>query len=380
MRVLVDIRSLDTPIRSGIPEYTFALVQELLEQKGSDEYFLFGNSFRKRLETLSLKERADAWINWKVPNRLLDAASRLVGLPKIDRAVRADVYFSPHFNILSFKEPRRHVLTIHDISFAYFPEFFPRRKNIWHAEQDWRRQIKEAGKVIAVSDFTRESILDACRVPEDKVVRVYSGIRNAYRPIPWNAPELAAFKKERGLERPFFLYVGTLEPRKNIIGLIRAFNMVKGRPGNRDLQLVIAGAPGWLYDKIFKEIGSSPHRADIKVWGPAKDEEMVCLYNLALAFVYPSFFEGFGFPPLEAQRCGTPVIASNRSSLPEILGASALLVDPYRLEELALAMEAVASDGALREKLARQGIENSSRFSWKTAAGEVKRVFERINN
>ena len=375
MRIFVDIRSLDTPIRSGIPEYAFALTQELLEQKGTDEYVLFGNSFRKRLETLPLKDKADEWINWKLPNRLLDATSRLVGRPKIDLAIKADIYWSPHFNILSFRNPHRHILTIHDISFAYFPEFFPPRKNLWHTEQNWRRQIKEAGKVVAVSDFTRESILDICRVPGEKVVRVYSGIKKIYRPLAKGASDIAEFKKAHDLERPFFLYVGTLEPRKNVSGLVRAFNIVKSRPGNDDLQLVIAGAPGWLYDKIFREIGASPHRSDIKVWGAAKDEDMVYLYNLALAFVYPSFFEGFGFPPLEAQKCGTPVIASNRSSLPEILGESALLVDPYRLEELVRAMEAVAADGALRDKLARQGLENSSRFSWESAAGEMRQIF-----
>jgi glycosyltransferase involved in cell wall biosynthesis len=377
MRIFVDIRSLDTPIRSGIPEYTSALTAALLADKGN-EYILFANSFRKNLENLPLKNQCAAWINWKIPNRILDATNFILKRPRIDLAVKADVYFSPHFNSLSFKEPRRHVITIHDVSFAYFPEFFPRCKNLWHAEQGWRKQVKEAGRVITVSDATRENILDLFHLPEEKVVRVYPGLKKNYRPLPKNAPALAAFREERHLQAPFFLYVGTLEPRKNIIGLVRAFNIVKAKPANRDLRLVVAGAPGWLYDKIFKEIKASPYSNDIVVWGPATEEEILNLYNLATAFVYPSFFEGFGFPPLEAQKCGCPVVASNRSSLPEVLGSSALLADPYRLEELALAMESAATDEELRKELIQKGFENSARFTWEKTAGEIREVFKNI--
>ncbi len=378
MRIFVDIRSLDTPIRSGIPEYASALTEALLAEKGGDEYILFGNSFRKNLENLPLKNKCDAWVNWKIPNRILDAANFILKRPRIDLAVKADVYFSPHFNSLSFKEPRRHVITIHDISFAYFPEFFPRRKNLWHAEQGWKRQVQEAGKVITVSDATRENILDIFHLPAERVVRVYPGLKKDCRPLPKDAPALAAFRKEHDLQAPFFLYVGTLEPRKNLIGLVRAFNIVKERSANRDFKLVVAGAPGWLYDKIFKEIKASPYSNDIVVWGPATETEILSLYNLAAAFVYPSFFEGFGFPPLEAQKCGCPVVASNRSSLPEVLGSSALLADPYRLEELASAMEAAAADEGLRKELIQKGFENSARFTWEKTAGEIKRVFEEI--
>ncbi len=367
MKIFIDIRCLDTPIRSGIPEYAFDLTNALLDRKGNDEYVLFTNSFRKRLENLPLKNKSDACINWKVPNRILDAISFFPRWPKIDRIVKADVYFSPHFNVLAFKEPRRHVVTIHDLSFAHFPEFFPRRKNLWHFEQDWRRQISEAGKVIAVSDFTREDILEMFRLPDERVVRVYPGLNERYRPLP---------RSKTGREAPFFLYVGTLEPRKNVIGLIRAFNILKTRPANKDFRLVIAGAPGWLYDRIFKEATSSPYAGDIKLLGPVTSEEVLHLYNNAAAFVYPSFFEGFGFPPLEAQKCGCPVVASNRSSLPEVLGPSALLVDPSRLDEIATAMEAAAMDGKLRTELIRRGLENSSRFDWQSSAEEVRKVLK----
>ncbi len=370
MRIFIDIRSLDTPIHSGIPEYAFALTRELLAEKENDEYVLFANSFRKRLEDLPLKAKSDAWINWKVPNRILDATSFFPRLPKIDRLVKADVYFSPHFNVLAFREPRRHVLTIHDLSFAHFPEFFPWRKNVWHSEQGWKRQIQEAGRVIAVSDFTRDDILDSFCLPAEKVVRVYPGLNERYRSLPNGSPDR---------EAPFFLYVGTLEPRKNVIGLIRAFNLFKAKPANKDFRLVIAGAPGWLYDKIFKEAASSPYAKDIDIRGPAAEDEVLRLYNGAAVFVYPSFFEGFGFPPLEAQKCGLPVIASNRSSLPEILGSSALLVDPYRLEEITAAMEAVAIDNSLRKELIQRGFQNSARFSWQKAAAETRRIFKDIN-
>jgi glycosyltransferase involved in cell wall biosynthesis len=286
---------------------------------------------------------------------------------------------SAPISTLFLSKNRRHVITIHDISFAYFPEFFPRRKNLWHAEQGWQQQVKEAGRVITVSDATRENILDLFHLPEEKVVRIYPGIKKDCRPLPKDTPGLVDFRDKYFLQAPFFLYVGTLEPRKNLIGLVRAFNIVKAKPANRDLKLVVAGAPGWLYDKIFKEIKASPHSNDIVVWGPATEEEILNLYNLATAFVYPSFFEGFGFPPLEAQKCGCPVVASNRSSLPEVLGSSALLADPYRLEELASAMEAAATDGELRKELIKKGFENSARFAWEKTVGETVKIFKAIN-
>jgi len=174
------------------------------------------------------------------------------------------------------------------------------------------------------------------------------------------------------------LYVGALEPRKNISGIIKAFNLLKQNSAFNDLELFIVGPKGWLYNMIFKEARRSPHASDIRFWGSASLSEILYLYNCASAFVYPSFFEGFGFPPLEAQACSLPVIASNRASLPEILGNSALLIDPWRTDEMVMAIEAVLTDNTLRDLLIERGLQNVKRFDWNKTAEELIDVFKSI--
>jgi glycosyltransferase involved in cell wall biosynthesis len=172
--------------------------------------------------------------------------------------------------------------------------------------------------------------------------------------------------------------MGTLEPRKNTGALVRAFDILKQDPVFRDLQLVIAGRPGWLYDDILRQIHNSPFREDIRFLGRVRTSDRVLLYNAASLFVYPSFFEGFGFPPLEAQACGIPVIASNRTSLPEILGDSAVLIDPWRIDELASAMREVLESPSASKKLVQLGLRNAERFDWEEAAKKTLKVFGNV--
>jgi len=372
MRIFIDIRSLDAHFASGVPGYVKLLVENMLAEAPEERYIFFANSFRRNLEKTDLPQKyKGTWLNFGIPNRLFDSVNHFLKLPKIDKLVPADVFFSPHFNILSFQNPNKHVLTVHDISFLHYPDFFSRRKQIWHWQQKWREQMENAGRIIANSDFTAQDLSETLKLDPKKITRIYPGVDDFYRQLPKNDVRLSRFRNERGLNRPFILSVGTLEPRKNVSALIRAFNYLKQSPGLKDLGLVIAGPRGWLYDKILKKTESSPYRDRIRIWGRATPEEILFLYNLASVFVYPSFFEGFGFPPLEAQNCGLPVVASNRSSLPEVLGNSALLADPWRISELALAIESVLRDHKMSEMLKARGFENARKFDWKKSAREV---------
>ncbi|MEK7464201.1 MAG: glycosyltransferase family 1 protein [Patescibacteria group bacterium] len=377
MRIFFDGRVLiNTGVFSGISEYARILLGNLLENDSKNEYIIFLNSFRKNLEiSKQFSSNRSKTINYHIPNRLLDITSNLLNFPAIDKTVKADVFYSPHLNILSFKNPKRRVLTIHDLSFMYFPKFFSVAQKLWHMRQSYESQIKSAGKIIAVSDFTAWNIAETFNIPKENIKRIYSGINPIYKIIPKNNEELKKFSYSKGLNNPFLLYLGALEPRKNIIGVIKAFNLLKTKTRFGDLKLVIAGGKGWLYDKIFKEAATSSYKKDILFWGKASPKEALYLYNLASVFVYPSFFEGFGFPPLEAQACGLPVVASNRSSLPEILGNSALLSDPYKTDELAMGIETVLVDTAMREELKDKGLENIKRFSWKNTAQELIKIF-----
>jgi glycosyltransferase involved in cell wall biosynthesis len=377
MKIFIDIRSLDAHFASGVPGYVKLLVENMLTEAPDENYAFFANSFRRSLEKTDLPQRyKGTWLNFNVPNRLFDAVNHFFGFPKIDKLVSADIFFSPHFNILSFQNPEKHVLTIHDISFFHYPEFFSRRKQMWHWQQNWRKQMEEAGHIIVNSDFTAGDLVETLKLNPTKITRIYPGVDEFYRKIPKNDVKLSRFRNENGLNKQFILSVGTLEPRKNVNAVICAFNYLKQSPDLKELELVIAGPRGWLYDKIQREVESSPSRNKIRVWGRATPEEILFLYNSASAFVYPSFFEGFGFPPLEAQACGLPVIASNRSSLPEILGDSALLVDPWRVSELALATESVLRDKKMSDTLAVRGAENARRFKWKDTTRQVLKILK----
>lgn len=372
MRIFIDIRSLDAHYTSGVPGYIKLLIENMLAEAPDEKYVFFANSFRRNLEKTDLPQKyKGTWLNLGLPNRLLDITNHFLNFPKIDKIIPADVFFSPHFNILSFKNPEKHVLTIHDISFHHYPDFFSRRKQLWHWQQDWRKQIENAGRIITNSDYTSNDIIGTLRMNPEKVKRIYPGVDPFYRKMNKNDVGLIRFRNEKGLNKPFLLSVGTLEPRKNIIATIRVFNFLKQSAAFRDLELIIVGPRGWLYDKILKEARLSPWQNKIRIWGKAAREEILFLYNLASVFVYPSFFEGFGFPPLEAQACGLPVVASNRSSLPEVLGKSALLTDPWRVGELALAIESVLTDNKTSEMLKTRGFENIKRFNWPNAAREV---------
>jgi glycosyltransferase involved in cell wall biosynthesis len=174
------------------------------------------------------------------------------------------------------------------------------------------------------------------------------------------------------LPKRFILYFGTIEPRKNIVGLIKAFELLKEK--NKDFKnacLVIAGGKGWLFRDIFEAAEKSKYAKQIIFTGFVSPEDKVYLYNLAELFVYPSFFEGFGFPPLEAMACGVPTITSNTSSLPEIAGEAALMIDPYDVEELAWAMEEILSDGNLSKELGKRSLDRAKMFSWDKCAEET---------
>ena len=380
MKILIDIRSLDTKQMTGVPEYVRLLVENILRESPNEQYVFFANSFGRRLEKTDLlqKQRGN-WVNFGIPNRIFDLTNHFLNLPKIDSMVSADIFYSPHFNILSFKNPSKHILTIHDISFVHYPEFFSRRKQLWHWQQNWRRQIEEAGQIITNADYTREDIIDTLKLDGKKIKRVYAGINPLYKKLPRNDVNLSRFRNEKGLSRPFLLSVGTLEPRKNIIATIRAFNKLKQSKIFHDLDLVIVGSYGWLYDKILNEAQESPWRNNIRIWGKATPQETLYLYNLASVFVFPSFLEGIGFPPLEAQACGLPVVASNRSSLPEMLGDSALLVNPWKTGEIAMAVEGIMKDFKLRNELTAKGFKNTQRFRWEETAKEIIKIFKERN-
>ena len=373
MRILADIRLLGKGGASGIEEYTRSLLGTLLEIDRKNEYLFFYNGFSKIAEPIDLKNFPNAEIaNWKIPNKLFDFSARFLNWPKLDDYFGADVVFSPHFNVLGAGKRAKRVITFHDLSFIHHPDFFSRRQHLWHKLQDYKRRALQADRVIAVSDFTKNDLIRTLGVSPEKTRTIYSGVSDSFKPLPAADGALRDFLAKKGIaSAPYLLYLGTIEPRKNIIAVIRAFNEIKSDSRLSDRKLVLAGGRGWLYKEVLETAENSPYKDDILFFGKVAPEERKFLYNGAEVFVYPSFFEGFGFPPLEAMACGTPVVVSNRSSFPEIIGDSAPMIDPWRADELSAMIKSVLLDGDFRRALVAAGLRRAAEFNWRKTARET---------
>ncbi len=376
MTIAIDVRLLARGGFSGIEEYTRELIANLIKIGAAHRFLLFYNGMRRAPLPAAWRAAPNvAIVERRIPNRLLDASGRFLRWPCAETFFNADVLWSPHFNLLrTAKMP--HVITFHDLSFLHHPHFFSRKQRLWHWLQDFRRQTREARRLIAVSNFTRSDLIRLCGVAEEKISVISSGVSSRFRQLP--PDEIQRFRAASHVPFPFILFLGTLEPRKNVIAAIRAFSLLKQDVAFSDLRLVIAGKQGYRAAEILREARNSPARGAIIFWGPAKDEERPLLYNAASAFVYPSFFEGFGFPPLEAQACGTPTVIGDRTALAEVTGGSALCSNPWSVAELATALRIALTDAAQREKLIRRGLENSRRFTWQRAAAQTLAALQSV--
>ncbi len=372
MRITIDIRLLGRGTRSGIEEYTESLVDRLIANS-NHQFELFYNGLRRAPIKESWPKKSNVNVtNWHIPNKLLDLSAKFLKYPQIN----TDVLFSPHFNLIEGgKSP--HIMTFHDLSFLHHPGFFSKKQLLWHRLQDYKRKASGAARLIAVSEFTKSDLVNILKIPEEKISVIYSGVSDDFHRLPENTPSLVAFTAEHHLNFPFILYLGTLEPRKNIPSLIRAFNLLKENPTHKELRLILAGAPGWLYQTVLREAAASRFQKDIIFWGPVKTSDRILLYNKCRVFSYPSFFEGFGFPPLEAQKCGSPVVAGNRTSIPEILGSSALLPDPWRIHDLANALQTALENETERSRLIAGGYENAKRFDWSETGKKTLEIIEK---
>ncbi|TSC53489.1 MAG: Glycosyl transferase group 1 [Parcubacteria group bacterium LiPW_39] len=374
MVIGIDIRVLARGTRTGIEEYTLNLLSRLLSLDKSIKFKLFYNAFNKvglnydwaNLPNVEIKK-------FNYPNRFVfDPLAKFLRLPKIDKMLGGvDVFFAPHFLLSPVSKDCRRIITFHDLSFEYFPEFLPWRKRFWHAFLNPRRRALQADKIIAVSGSTKNDLVDLYGLPSEKIKLIYSGVGEEFKKFPISNFQFPNIRKKYGLPEKFILYFGTIEPRKNLLGLIRAYEIFREKYKIDDFKLVVAGSRGWLDKEIISAANNSKYHQDIIFTGFVAPSDKIYLYNLASLFVYPSFFEGFGFPPLEAMSCGVPVICSYTSSFPEVVGEAALMVDPYNFEEIAWAMKEVLTDQNLRDDLISKGIEHIKKFSWDRCARET---------
>jgi glycosyltransferase involved in cell wall biosynthesis len=382
MKIGIDIRTLMEKSYSGVSEYTFNLVKAILEEDSENEYKLFYNSGRDVKDRLPVFNYKNVEVvSCRYPNKIFNYfLQKIFRYPKIDKILGVDIFWMPHINFISLSKQSKKILTVHDLSFLRYRNFFNLRRNIWHSIINVKNLTGDADEIVTVSENTKNDLIELAGVNADKIDVVYSGLDEQYKIISKDDKNLSRIREKYILKDEFILFLGNLEPRKNIRGLIKAYN--KFRKENfwaENIDLVIAGGVGWKARDIFKEKKKSEYKNDIKFLEYIPREEKVYLYNLASVFVYPSFYEGFGFPPLEAMACGIPVIASSVSSLPEVAGGQSFLVNPDSSEEISEAMKIIFSNKKVRDRLIKAGIEKVAELSWKKTAAKYLNIFQKMN-
>ncbi len=267
------------------------------------------------------------------------------------------------------------IVTVYDLSFRHYPASFPRANRLY-LEWAVRNAVRRATRVIAISESTKRDLIAAYGIPAGRVRVIYCGRSQHFSPAA-DIGELERWRAAQGAPAKFILHVGTLEPRKNTAQIIRAFARAK-RAAKLPQQLVLIGARGWKYDGVDRAIEAEGIARDVIFAGYVPPEQLPNWYRAADAFIYPSLYEGFGLPPLEAMACGTPVITSNVSSLPEVVGDAALQVNPHDTEMLADALTRVVTDRALAADLRARGLAQAEKFSWQRAGQATAQLYREL--
>ncbi len=269
---------------------------------------------------------------------------------------------------------KKTVLTVHDITPILFPEYhFPFR--YWSNRIFFPSVVKNTTAIIADSHNTKRDLCSYYHIPSESIQVIHLAADSCYCPLPLN--EVDEWKKNKGLMNPYILFVGTIEPRKNISTLLKAFALILMK--YPEMQLVLAGSAGWNADPILREMNDPKISGNIRYLQYLAHEELPYLYNGAVAFVYPSWYEGFGLPPLEAMQCGVPVICSNSSSLPEIIGPGGILIDPGDVNGYVMALDQILTDDSYRKDQITYGICRSSEFTWKKTANETAIIYNSLS-
>ncbi len=377
MKIGVDIRVLLDKNYSGVAGFTFNLLKNLIRIDKYNAYYFFYNSFSSKIDLVEFKNINNNLqiIKTNYPNKIFNYFfQKIFNYPKLDKVVGGcTVFYCPHINFSSFSSNSKNIITIHDLSFLRYKEFFSQRKNFWHRAINIKKNIKKFDKIIAVSHNTKNDLVELLKVPSEKIEVIYPGLPE----LKFDSNLSPDYLLEKyNINKDYVLYLGNIEPRKNINTLISAYNLL--RASGQDVSLVLAGGWGWKTKKIKQKWQESPYKKDIIFTGYVRDEVKPLLYQKARVFAYPSFYEGFGFPPLEAMSFGLPVVSSNVSSLPEVLGDSALYINPDRPEELSEALKNVLQDQDLRQRLINSGYNQIKKFSWeKTSQDYLKIINEK---
>lgn len=379
MKIGIDIMSLlfHEPTASGIQYYTENLINNLAIIDRKNEYILYGYSWHNyysEIKKLSFLSYPNFTLRLrKIPGKMIKFLYKCnIPFEFLFGTIDIQHIFSPQ--TLCFGR-RKKVITVHDLTYELFPQWHT-RGNILRYKNTYISALKKMDRIIAVSENTRNDLIKLYKIDPKKIKAIYEAPDEIYRPTE-DLKRFAQIKRKYDLPDRFILFVGVIEPRKNIVGLIEAYHQLMG---SIQQKLVIVGKKGWLYEDVFKTVERLNLKKDIIFLDYIPKEELVFLYTACDLFVYPSLYEGFGLPPLEAMACGAPVISSNTSSLPEVIGDAGILIAPTNIEDLSTSMYKVLTDENLQEAMKLKGLERAKLFSWKKAAQETIKIYEEVCN
>lgn len=357
--------------RSGIGNYTYEIARRLrdgdgLEFVGNVFNFLHRNDNTSALDGIKMPIRVQPCMPYGVYRRIWHA------VPVSYNAMFSLADVNVFFNFIVPPRVRGKVITvIYDMTYLRFPETM-NKSNLRRIRGDIARCVERSDKIITISEFSKQEIQTLLQVPEEKIEIVYSA--------PSITTEVTTFQmlqKRLNVQQPYLLYMGTIEPRKNLVRLIQAFDWLK-KETKIPHQLVLAGGDGWKTEEIHRAAEMAQFANEIRFTGYLSSREKNTLYQNADLMVFPSLYEGFGMPPLEAMLFGCPTVCANTASLPEIAGEAAELVDPLSVQAIADGIWHVLSDSGYRHALIAKGVQQAARFSWDQSAGKMFRICKEV--
>jgi glycosyltransferase involved in cell wall biosynthesis len=373
MLIGIDASRANKPTKTGVEWYSYHLIQQLKKIDKQNQYFLYSNKpLTDELKTCpeNFKEIILKWL----PTRMWTLI-RLSYEMKFGK-FKPELLFVPAHTI-PLLNPRKVVVTVHDIGFERFPKLYNWPAKIYH--RFTIKFIKRfATKIITVSEFCKKEIMEVYGIPEDKIKVVYNGFdREVYKKLNKIGDESVQLRDKFNIDAPFFMFIGRLELKKNIPNLVKAFAEFKKIHPEDKRKLVLSGPPGFGFDLVKKNIENYnlSNQVIIINWQAASDNAY--LLNNADLFIFPSNYEGFGIPVLEAMACGCPVICSNTTSLPEVAGEAAVMFNPQKTKAIVKAIETVALNPEIRDALISKGFEQMTKFSWEKCARETLEILEK---
>ena len=365
--ITVDTTSLLSP-STGIGRYTYEIAKRIQKDSSFKSRFFYGYYSQTLIKssqptsTKTLKKIIDK-------SRILKAiARRVIRLYSRFYHPKCDIYWQPNFIPLPSIKAKKVVTTVHDFSFILHRDYHPKER-IEHFENHFFQSINLSDLIITGSNYSKKEILDRLDFKEHQVKVIYHGLNhNLFRCYE-------DIKLDFDLPKKFILSVGSIEPRKNLLGLLKAYNLLDDKTKD-EYKLVLVGFKGWQNRELMQEI--EKNKTHIDYLGFISDEELAKVYNLATCFIFPSFYEGFGLPILEAMACATPVISSNTTSMPEVGGDAVLYCDPNNLEDIKENLHTLLHDEVLQKDMIEKGLKRVQNFTWENSAKEHIKVFKEL--